>query len=228
MNLYKVALAALFLTSLVWPSGVTAQASTSSPARPTLAQLVRLADQLTPDRGTECYGDVYCLLQRDLRGADLDERGWSAHWRGGEYTAQLDVWWDRAGRGLLLLDWNYLSQKAGCGDWPCGSSDLYAHRYASGCVQDVKFSQIGVPYRAQAWSEVKPTLPAAVRADASARVLAFRRLTGENGELYLDPELPQRGTDITVFVGDHTSRLPIYRLRWDAARGVFLPAVRTP
>ncbi|GHG06214.1 hypothetical protein GCM10017783_18550 [Deinococcus piscis] len=189
--------------------------------RPTLSRLVRLA--ATP-AGPGCIGNVYCLLLQDLPAAQLDDPSASGLWVKGNYRAQLEVWWSRDGRGLMLLDWDYRANVLGCGDWPCGTSDLYVHRYVSGQVRDEKFWRIGVPYRGQPWTEVKPGLPAAVRADASVRVQAFRQASGVQGELWLDVQLPEQGTELRVFVEADGARVPIYRLRWDAVRGVFVPA----
>ncbi|WP_261664003.1 hypothetical protein [Deinococcus sp. Marseille-Q6407] len=231
VKLVLAALAGAGLGGPVLAQSPQARAALAAPAsrpqaQPSLKRLVELAAQPeTPG----CYGNVYCVLRRDLPSASLDDRAASGAWAGDSYQARLDVWWSRDGRGLLLLDWNYSAAPPGCGDWPCGSSDLYVHRYVNGRVVDEKFSRIGVPYRLQPWSAVKPGLPPAVLADASARVQAFRRAAGAQGEVWLDVELPDRLTDsrvsdLKVFVTNDESRLPIYRLRWNADRGVFVPA----
>lgn len=200
--------------------------ASAADAHPTPERLIQLA-AVSPD--FDCYNAPYCIVRR----GDIspDEDGSGAYWSEDYYDAELDIWWSRDGRGLMLLDFNYTGKP--CGDFPCGAHDVYASRYVNGVVQDEKFSRIGVPYRGQEWSEVKRTLPAALGAEVSAKVAEFRRISGLEGELTMDIQLPTKGTDILVFVtgADYNEnkaeyldgRMPLYRLKWDAARGVFTP-----
>ncbi|MFC6590695.1 hypothetical protein ACFP81_00665 [Deinococcus lacus] len=215
MSPHRPRLLALALLSCVLPVA-SVQAA---PPRPSLEQLVKLA-ATSPD--FSCYDNPYCVItqQMDWPSSIRDQAGAKF---GDGWNAELDVWWSPDGRALLLLDFRY-PHRSGCGKFPCGTNDVYAARYSGGVVRDEKFSRIGVPYRGQPWNGVKASLPVAVRADASARVEAFRRTTGERGEFHLDISLPERGTDIRVYVGGGEARVPIYRLKWDAGRGVFVPA----
>lgn len=188
---------------------------------PTPEHLVHLA-AISSDY-YDCTNNPYCIVQQGDILPESDGNG--AHWTEANYTAELDVWWSRDRRGLMLLDFHYRPQ-AGCGEFPCGVHDVYVSRYGRGEVRDEKFSRIGVPSREAPWWQVKPMLPAAVRADAEARIRRAQGLMqlSEGEPLLLDIKLPRQGTDITVYVMGGGASFPLYRLKWDAARGMFVSA----